>query len=103
MNEPKPATRAEAAAAVEQLHTAEQTVAAYTGEHVTTELLSADPGPEPFLSLGTRRVLYIVGLAALVVAPTVGVNFPEYAQAIETAGNLLGAAALGTALANPTR
>jgi len=70
----------------------------YLGEFVT-----ADPAPEPFLNLATRRVLYIVGLAALVVAPTVGVNFPEYAQAIETAGNLLGAAALGTALANPTR
>jgi len=48
-------------------------------------------------------VLYLAGLTALVLAPSVGVNFPEYAQAIETAGNLLGAAALGTALANPTR
>lgn len=101
MNESqKPATRAEAAAAVETLHAAEATIGAYTLP--TTEVTLTD-GPEPFLSLGIRRVLYIVGLAALVVAPTVGVNFPDYAEAITTAGNLLGAAALGTALANPTR
>lgn len=108
MNEQKPATRAEAAAAVEQIHEAEQTVGAFTGELVTAPplpyiTLDSAPSAEPFLSLSVRRVLYLLGLAALVAAPTVGVNFPEYADAINVAGNLLGAAALGTALANPTR
>ena len=89
--EPSPTTRAEAR---------EQFVP-YLAAGPTYEL-TAEPA-EPFLSLTVRRVLYLAGLTALVLAPSVGVNLPEYAQAIETAGNLLGAAALGTALANPTR
>lgn len=94
-------SRADAAAAADRLSHArddERAISTYTG---TIELAGAT-SPE-FLPLAVRRVLYIVGLAALVVAPTVGVEFPEYAQAITTAGNLLGAAALGTALANPPR
>ncbi len=58
---------------------------------------------DEFLPLAWRRVLYILGLAALVVAPTIAVEFAAYGAAITTAGNLLGAAALGTALANPSR
>lgn len=56
-----------------------------------------------FLPLAWRRVIYLLGLAALVVAPSVAVQLPEYGEAITTAGNLLGAAGLGTALANPSR
>lgn len=58
---------------------------------------------DDFLTLRTRRVLYLLGLAALVVAPILTPTLPEYAAAITTSGNLLGAVGLGTALANPTR
>lgn len=56
-----------------------------------------------FLPLNVRRGLYLAGLAALVIAPLLAPNWPEYADAITTSGNLLGAVGLGTALANPTR
>lgn len=56
-----------------------------------------------FLTLGVRRVLYVAGLAAVVVAPILAVQFPDYAAAVLAAGTPLTAAALGTALANPTR
>ncbi len=68
---------------------------------ILADVIYAEPGE--FMPLPVRRVLYLVGLAALIVAPSIAVEFPAYGQAIETAGNLLGAAALGTALANPTR
>ena len=60
-------------------------------------------GAPELLSLPIRRVLYLVGLAALVVAPVVTVHAADYGNAIAAAGNLLGAVALGTALAHPTR
>ncbi len=75
-----------------------------TAPELSDQIVTLEETSDPaFLPLGVRRVLYIIGLAALVVAPTIGVNAPEYAQAITTAGNLLGVAALGTALANPSR
>lgn len=63
------------------------------------------PTPEEshFLPLVARRVLYVIGLIGAVAAPIVAVTNPEYAGAIVTASSLLSAAALGTALANPTR
>jgi len=59
--------------------------------------------PDELLSLRTRRVLYLAGLAALVVGPVIAVQFPDYGAAIVSGGNMLGAVGLGTALANPTR
>nr|WP_278101888.1 hypothetical protein [Microbacterium proteolyticum] len=61
-----------------------------------------DPRPE-FLPLPVRRVLYVLGLAAAVTAPVLAVSAPEYAAAIVTGAGILNAAALGTALANPSR
>lgn len=106
MNAHIPTTRAEAADAARTLHTSEQVVAEYvgtTGPVAVAELVAVadDVAPE-FLPLGVRRVLYILGLVALVAAPVIGVEFPDYETAITTGGNLLGAAAIGTALANPT-
>lgn len=56
-----------------------------------------------FLPLGVRRVLYVVALAGAAVAPVIAVTQPEYAGAIVTGSSVLSAAALGTALANPSR
>ena len=64
--------------------------------------LVVEPAPA-FLSLPTRRVLYVAGLAAVVISPILAVQFPEYAAAVLSAGAPLTAAALGTALANPSR
>lgn len=66
----------------------------------TAELVAGEQSPA-FLPLGTRRVLYVVALAATVVAPVLAISAPEYAAAIVTAGGTLQVAALGTALANP--
>lgn len=109
-----PPTRAEAREAVEQLHTAEATIAEHTGgapvQGVVPITYTAELGgvtvteaaPE-FLPLSWRRVLYIAGLIGLAAAPIVAVELPAYADAIEATGYLLGVAALGTALANPPR
>ena len=59
--------------------------------------------PSPFLSLGVRRVLYLAGLAGAAIAPVLAVTMPEYAAAIVAGAGVLNAAALGTALANPSR
>lgn len=77
--------------------------AAPTLEGPTYEATLEAGKADQFLGLATRRVLYVAGLAALVVAPVLGVTLPEYATALTTAGNLLGSVAIGTALANPTR
>lgn len=58
---------------------------------------------ETFLPLTARRVLYVLSLAAAVVAPVLAVTAPEYAAAIVTASGVLAAAAGATALANPRR
>lgn len=91
-----PTTRAEARQLVDEVQAGEPSSTGF----VVAELQSS---PADFLPLGIRRGLYLLGLAALVIAPSVAVQFPEYGDAITTAGNLLGAAGLGTALANPTR
>lgn len=76
---------------------------AYVGEPAEASVeLVADPEPE-FLPLNVRRVLYVIALGALVAAPSIAVELPAYGSAIESAGNLLAIAAVGTALANPTR
>ncbi|KRC60926.1 hypothetical protein ASE14_08170 [Agromyces sp. Root81] len=62
----------------------------------------AELAPE-LLPLNVRRVLYLLGIAALVAGPVVAVQMPEYGTAIISAGNMLGAVGLGTALANPRR
>jgi hypothetical protein len=71
-----------------------------TYEPAVVELVAE---PDPFLPLAARRVLYVAGLAAVVVAPILAVQFPDYAAAVLAAGAPLTAAALGTALANPKR
>ena len=59
-----------------------------------------EPEDTSFLPVAVRRVLYVVGLAATVVAPILGVEFPEYREAFMSGGMILQAAALGTAIAN---
>mgnify|MGYP003505354069 FL=1 len=59
-----------------------------------------EPEDTSFLPVAVRRVLYVVGLAAAVVAPILGVEFPEYRDAIMSGGIILQAAAFGTAIAN---
>lgn len=66
------------------------------------DVLVTEAAPQ-FLPLATRRVLYVLGLASAVVAPVLAISQPEYAAAVVTAGGILQAAALGTALANPPR
>jgi hypothetical protein len=56
-----------------------------------------------FLPLPVRRVLYVLALAGFVTAPVLAVTSPDYAAAIVTGAGVLGSAALGTALANPSR
>ena len=58
---------------------------------------------DQFLPLTGRRVLYVLGLAGLAIAPVLAVTNPDYAVAVTSSATLLGTAALGTALANPTR
>ncbi|RZU66741.1 hypothetical protein EV379_3107 [Microterricola gilva] len=55
-----------------------------------------------FLPLSVRRGLYLVALAAAVAAPFVAIAAPEYAPPVVTASSILAAAAVGTALANPS-
>ena len=59
-----------------------------------------EPEDTSFLPVAVRRVLYVVGLAATVAAPILGVEFPEYSEAFTSGGMILQAAALGTAIAN---
>ncbi len=66
------------------------------------EAVLVDERPE-FLPLAVRRVLYVLSLAGSVAAPVLAVTSPEYAAAIVTGAGILNAAALGTALANPSR
>ncbi|MCC2034110.1 hypothetical protein [Microbacterium allomyrinae] len=67
-------------------------------------VLESEIVTEPaFLPLVVRRSLYLLGIAGLVAGPLIGVQLPEYGDAIATGGALLGSIALGTALANPTR
>ena len=61
-----------------------------------------EAAPE-FLPLAARRVLYVIALLGMAAAPVVAVSNPEYAGAILTAAGALNVAALGTALANPSR
>jgi hypothetical protein len=67
---------------------------------VSSELVSES---DSFLSLGVRRVLYLAGLAGAALAPVLAVTHPEYAAGIVAGSGVLTAAALGTALANPSR
>lgn len=85
-----PAESSEASAPPTSLSVAEGTV----------EFVKA--GPE-FLPLTGRRVLYVLSLVGLVAAPVLAVTNPDYAVAITTGAGILGSAALGTALANPSR
>jgi hypothetical protein len=96
-----PQTRQEAAVRAESAESEPQPAELPTVLYGTAELLEAPS--EDFLPLNVRRVLYLAGLAALVVAPLISVQAGEYGEAIATAGNLLGAVGLGTALANPSR
>ena len=47
-----------------------------------------------------RLALYLLGLAAAVAAPIIGVAAPDYGTAASTASGILVAAALGTAATN---
>lgn len=87
-----PTTRAEAR---------EQEYATLEMPPVFTDVLVADSSQ--FLPLPVRRVLYVLALAGFVTAPVLAVTAPEYAAAIVTGAGVLGTAALGTALANPSR
>lgn len=100
MSDPTPPqTRQEAAARAESAENA-QPDELPTFQFATAEIVTER---EDFLPLNVRRVLYLAGLAALVVAPLISVQAGDYGDAIATAGNLLGAVGLGTALANPSR
>lgn len=65
---------------------------------LVAELAESSPA---FLPLTVRRVVYVVGLAGVVVAPVLALSSPELAGAIFTASSSLSAIGLGTALANP--
>lgn len=69
-------------------------------EFVEAELVAE---PDGFMPLGIRRGLYILGLAGAAIAPVLAVTHPEYAAGIVAGSGVLTAAALGTALANPSR
>jgi hypothetical protein len=72
----------------------------------TTAAAVVQPAPAPapeFLPLPIRRGGYVVALLLVVAAPIVAVSSPEYAAAILAAAAPLEAAALGLALANPSR
>ena len=79
------------------------------GDHIATtepEVLTAElieEGSAAFLPLAARRVLYVLALAGAAAAPVVALSHPELATAIITAAGVLNVAALGTALANPSR
>lgn len=62
-----------------------------------------EAGEPHFLPLPVRRVLYVLALVGAVGAPILAVSNPEYAAAVVTGAGILNAAALGTALANPSR
>lgn len=64
--------------------------------------LIVDPGTQ-FLPLPARRAAYVVALLLVAAAPIIAVSAPDYAAAILAAAAPLEAAALGVALANPTR
>ncbi|MEF3405780.1 hypothetical protein [Agromyces sp. CCNWLW203] len=81
-------------------HAADEPIS-YELEPVAYAELEADSAS--FLPLAARRVLYVLGLAGVVVAPVLAISQPEYATAIVTSSGILTAAALGTALANPSR
>ena len=61
---------------------------------------SFDPEDSSFLPVAVRRIMYVLGLAATILAPILGVQFPEYREGFQNAGMILQAAALGTAIAN---
>jgi hypothetical protein len=75
---------------------AEPEVAVLDGE------LIAESAPA-FLPLAARRVLYVLALAGAAAAPVVALSHPELSVAIVTSAGILNVAALGTALANPSR
>lgn len=93
MSDTTPTTRAERAALLDEYQTLEPV------EFGEVEFIDR---PE-FLPLAVRRVLYVLALAGNVAAPVLAISAPEYAAAIVTGSAVLGAAALGTALANPSR
>jgi hypothetical protein len=70
-------------------------------EPIEAELVEA--GVPDFLPLVGRRAAYVAALLLVVAAPIVAVSSPDYAAAILAAAAPLEAAALGVALANPTR
>ena len=59
-----------------------------------------EPEDSSFLPVAVRRVLYVLGLTATIAAPILGVELPEYREGFQSAGMILQAAALGTAIAN---
>jgi hypothetical protein len=67
---------------------------------ISTELVADS---STFLPLAARRVLYVLALAGAAAAPVLALSSPELATAIVTAAGVLNVAALGTALANPSR
>lgn len=69
----------------------------------TPDITPKHAAPAELLPLNVRRGLYLLSIAALVAGPLLAVTQPEYGTAIVGAGNMLGAIALGTALANPSR
>ncbi len=85
----------------DNLRTAFGDVPGATIEYTNTGTLEG--GGNGFLSLGVRRVLYIVAIAVTAIAPVLAVTRPEYAAAIVAGAGVLNTAALGTALANPAR
>lgn len=91
-----PRTRAEARQVVESA----QAGGPSSTEFVVGELQSAS---SEFLPLNVRRVMYVLAIAGLAVAPFFQTAAPDLALSIQSASSLLGSVALGAALANPTR
>lgn len=81
-------------------HTPQTRAEAREPLEATVELVAE---PDGFMPLGIRRALYILGLAGAAIAPVLAVTHPEYAAGIVAGSGVLTAAALGTALANPSR
>ncbi|QCQ16980.1 hypothetical protein [Microbacterium sp. RG1] len=92
----RPATRAEARELVEDAQAGGPSSTTF----VVEELQAAS---SEFLPLNVRRVLYVVAIAGLAVAPFFQTSAADLALSIQSASSLLGSVALGAALANPTR
>ena len=61
--------------------------------------MQTEPNDHDLLTVGFRRVIYILGIAAAIAAPFIAVTSPEYREPLLSASMLLQGVAGVTALA----